>query len=75
VWPQGFLTGAGAAVIGAIADSPIPLGLALAHIWQLPILGLAAIWLLALHRSVVVATVGAGLLGVLATLAGAPLNH
>jgi len=75
VRPQGFLTGAGAAVIGAIAGPPIPLGLALAHVWQLPILGLAAIWLLALHRSVVITIVGAGLLGVLATLAGAPLNH
>ena len=72
---QAFLTGAGPAVIGAIAGSAIPLGLALAHLWQLPLLGLAALWLLVMRRSVVIAIVGAGLLGVLAALAGAPLSH
>ncbi|MBV9661216.1 MAG: chromate efflux transporter [Acidimicrobiales bacterium] len=72
---QAFLTGAGPAVIGAIAGSAIPLALALAHLWQLPILGLAAVWLLGLRRGVVIAIVGAGLLGVIAALAGAPLNH
>jgi chromate transporter len=72
---QAFLTGAGPAVIGAIAGSAIPLGLALAHLWQLPILALAAIWLLALRKGVVIALLGAGLLGVIAALAGAPLSH
>jgi chromate transporter len=43
---QAFLTGAGAAVIGAIAGSAIPLGRELAHLWQLGVLGSAAIWLL-----------------------------
>lgn len=33
---QSFLTGAGPAVIGAIAGSAIPLGLALTHLWQAP---------------------------------------
>jgi chromate transporter len=67
-----FLTGAGAAVIGAIAGSAIPLGCELSHMWQVGILGLAAIWLLALRRGVVVALLAAGVLGVIAVMAGAP---
>jgi chromate transporter len=69
---QAFLTGAGAAVIGAIAGSAIPLGRELAHMWQLGILGLAAVWLLGLRRGVVTALLAAGVLGVIAVLAGAP---
>lgn len=70
---QAFLTGAGPAVIGAIAGSAIPLGLALAHLWQVAVLALALVWLLLLRRSVVVAIIGAGVLGVIAVvLAGAP---
>lgn len=72
---QAFLTGAGPAVIGAIAGSAIPLGLALSHLWQLPLLGVSALWLLALRWPVVPAILGAGLLGVLAVLVGAPINH
>jgi chromate transporter len=67
-----FLTGAGAAAIGAIGGAAIPLGLALTHLWQLGILAVAALWLLGLRKSVVPALVGAGLLGVLAVAAGAP---
>jgi chromate transporter len=67
-----FLTGAGAAVIGAIAGSAIPLGRELAHLWQLGILGLAAFWLLGLRRPVVPALLAAGVLGVVAVMAGAP---
>jgi chromate transporter len=69
---QAFFIGAGAAVIGAIAGSAIPLGLELAHLWQLGILALAAVWLLALRRGVVVALLGAGALGLLAVVVGAP---
>ena len=69
---QAFLTGTGAAVIGAIAGSAIPLGRELAHVWQLAILGLAAIWLLGLRRGVVPALVACGLVGVIAVMAGAP---
>jgi chromate transporter len=69
---QGFLTGAGPAAIGAIAGATIPLGLALAHLWQIAVLALAATWLLGLRRGVVAAIVGAGALGVVAALAGAP---
>jgi chromate transporter len=69
---QAFLVGAGAAAVGAIAGAAIPLGLALAHEWQLGVLGLAAVWLLALRRGVVTTLLAAGLLGVVAVLAGAP---
>jgi chromate transporter len=69
---QAFLTGAGAAAIGAIAGAAIPLALALAHLWQLGVLGLAAVWLLGLRRGVVTALVAAGVLGVVAVMSGAP---
>ncbi len=72
---QAFLTGAGAAAIGAIAGSAIPLGLTLGHLWQLAVLAVAATWLIALRRNVVAALIGAGTLGVIAVLAGAPLHN
>lgn len=71
---KAFLTGAGPAAIGAIAGSTIPLGLELAHLWQLGLLGLDLIWLLALRRNVVVAIGGAAAIGVIAALAGAPVG-
>jgi chromate transporter len=71
---QAFLTGAGPAAIGAIAGATIPLGLALSHLWQVAVLAAAAAWLVALRRGVVAAIVGAGALGVIAALAGAPLG-
>ena len=69
---QAFFVGAGSAVIGAIAGSAIPLGSELAHLWQLGVLALAAVWLLALRRGVVIALVAAGAIGVVAVFAGAP---
>jgi chromate transporter len=69
---QAFLSGAGPAAIGAIAT--IPLGLALSHPWQLAVLGLAAVWLIALRRGVVSTLLGAAALGVIAALAGAPVG-
>ena len=42
---QSFLTGAGPAVIGAIAGSAIPLGLAFGHLWQIPVLAGGSVWL------------------------------
>jgi chromate transporter len=69
---QAFFVGAGSAVIGAIAGSAIPLGLELAHLWQMGVLALAAVWLLALRQGVVLALVAAGAIGVVAVLAGAP---
>jgi len=70
---QAFLTGAGPAAIGAIAGATIPLALALSHLWQAAVLALAAVWLLGLRRGVVPAIVGAGVLGVIAAFAGAPV--
>jgi chromate transporter len=72
---QSFLTGAGATVVGAIAGSAIPLGLALTQLWQVAIIGLALVWLLPLRRGVVPAIIGAGALGVIAVLLGAPVTH
>jgi chromate transporter len=68
---QAFLTGAGPAAIGAIAGAAIPLGLGLSHLWQVGVLALVAVWLVAVRRGVVPAIVGAGALGVVAVLAGA----
>lgn len=69
---QGFLTGAGPAAIGAILGSAVLLGLSLQHRWQIPVLLLAAGWLLGLRRGVVSCLLAAGALGILAVLAGAP---
>jgi chromate transporter len=70
---QAFLAGAGPAVIGAIAGSAIPLGLAFTHLWQIPVLAGALIWLLAARRGVVPALLVSGFIGVIAALAGAPV--
>jgi chromate transporter len=67
---QAFLTGAGAAAIGAIAGSTIALTRALNHPWQGVVLALALCWLLVLRRGVVTALVGAGMVGVLLGLTG-----
>jgi chromate transporter len=69
---QAFLTGAGAAVIGAIAGSAIPLARELAHLWQFGLLGLTAVWLLGLRRGLVPALLASGVVGVVAVMAGAP---
>jgi chromate transporter len=71
---QAFLTGAGAAAIGAIAGVTIPLTLALGFRWQYGVLALAALWLLALRRGVVGTWLGAAALGIVAALAGAPIS-
>jgi chromate transporter len=68
-----FLTGAGPAVIGAIAGSAVPLGLSLQHLWQIPVLAGALAWLLVLRRGVVSALLIAGAVGVVVAIAGAPV--
>jgi chromate transporter len=69
-----FLTGAGPAVVGAIAGSAIPLGLSLAHLWQIPVLAGALVWLFSIRpRGVVSGLLGAGILGVVVALAGVPV--
>ncbi len=72
---QAFLTGAGAGAIGAIAGSAVPLGLAIGHVWQVGVLAAACAWLVGLRRGVVTTLVGAGTIGVLAALVGAPVPH
>ena len=67
---QAFLTGAGPAAIGAILGSAVLLGASISHLWQLPVLVAAMIWLLALRRGVVTALIGAGMIGFVAALAG-----
>jgi chromate transporter len=75
VGAQAFLSGAGPAAIGAIAGSSIPLALALSRLWQVGVLALAAVSLLMFRRGVVPVLAGAGALGVVAALAGAPVPH
>ncbi len=70
---QSFLTGAGPAVIGAIAGSAIPLGLSLQHLWQLPVLAGALLWLFVIRRGVVSSLLLAGMVGVVLALAGMPV--
>jgi chromate transporter len=67
-----FFTGAGPAVIGAIAGSAIPLGLSLGHLWQIPMLAGAIVWLFVARRGVVSALLVAGAIGVAVALAGVP---
>lgn len=68
-----FLTGAGPAVIGAIAGSAVPLGLALSHLWQIPVLTGGLLWLFLFRRGVVSGLVVAGAIGALVALAGVPV--
>lgn len=67
---QSFLTGAGPAVVGAIAGSAIPLGLAFQHLWQVPVLGGALLWLFVLRRGVVSGLLLAGGVGLVLALSG-----
>ena len=67
---QSFLTGAGAAVIGAIAGSAIPLGLSFGYLWQVAVLGAALFWLFIVRRGVVSALLLTGLVGVLLAVSG-----
>ena len=69
---QSFLTGAGPAVIGAIAGSAIPLGLSFQHLWQIPVLAGALLWLFVTRRGVVSGLLIAGAIGVAVALAGVP---
>ena len=72
---RAFLDGAGPAAIGAILGAAVVLAQALQHGWQFALLAAAAVWLLLLRRGVVETLVGAGAIGVIAVLAGAPVTH
>ena len=65
-----FLTGAGAAAIGAIAGSALPLARSLHAPWQFAVLVVALGWLLVLRRGVVSALLLAGAVGAVIALAG-----
>jgi chromate transporter len=67
---QSFLTGTGPAVVGAIAGSAIPLGLAFQHVWQIPVLAGALLWFFAVRKGVVSGLLIAGGVGVLLGLSG-----
>jgi len=67
-----FLTGAGPAVVGAIAGSAIPLGLSFGHLWQIPVLAGGLVWLFVARRGVVTALLIAGAIGVVVALSGVP---
>jgi len=71
---RAFLDGAGPAAVGAIIGSAIPLTLALQHRWQYVLLAAAALALVPLRRSVLATLIGAGVLGAIAGLLGAPLS-
>ena len=70
---QSFLTGAGPAVIGAIAGSAVPLGLSLQYLWQIPIFAGAVLWLFVVRRGVVSGLLLTGAIGVVIALAGVPV--
>ncbi len=67
---QSFLSGTRPAAVGAIAGSAIPLALGIGHAWQIAVLVAAAVWMIALRRSVVAGLLAAGLIGVVVALAG-----
>ncbi len=69
-----FLGGAAPAAAGAIVGSALPLALAIGQPWQLPLLALAALALLAGRSPVVPTLLGCAAIGALAALAGAPLE-
>jgi len=68
---ESFFTGAGPAVVGAIAGSAVPLGFAFSHLWQIPVLTGVLLWLFPARRGVVSALVVAGAIGVIVALSGA----
>jgi chromate transporter len=72
---QAFLDGAGPAAIGAILGAAIPLAGALVETWQIVILVVAAVAVLAARRSTVTTLVAAGVIGAIVGLAGGPLPH
>ena len=70
---RAFLDGAGPAAIGAILGAAVTLAAALHQTWQLGLLAVAAVALLAFRRGVVPTLLGAAAIGVVAALVGAPL--
>jgi chromate transporter len=71
---RAFFDGAGPAAIGAILGSAIPLAFALQERWQWAVLAGAAVSLFVLRRGVVLTLLGAGAVGAVAVVLGAPLG-
>jgi len=71
---QGFLAGAGPAAIGAIAGTAILLSHGIEHLWQLPLLFLAVIWLLLARRGTVSILLFSGFTGAILGILGVPLG-
>ncbi len=71
---QSFLGGAGPAAIGAIAGAAIPLAFAIAHLWQVAILGGALVAIVGLRRNVVLTLVIAGVIGAVGAVLGLPVG-
>ncbi len=71
---QAFLTGAGATAIGAIAGSAIPLGMELQQWWQVVVLVVAGVWLLALRKRLVLCLLTMGVVGAVVVALGAPVR-
>jgi chromate transporter len=71
---RAFLDGAGPAAIGAIVGAAVTLAIALHEVWQFAILAAAALVLFVAKRGVVQTLIGAGVVGVIAALAGARLH-
>jgi len=70
---RAFLAGAGPAAIGAIIGAAIPLALALDEVWQYAVLAAAGVSLFVFRRGVMVTLLLAGVVGLIAEMAGAPL--
>jgi len=70
-----FLTGAGAAAIGAIGGASISLALQLTQPWQFAVLAVAIASVLAFGRGVVTTLLAAGAIGVVIALLGGPITH
>jgi chromate transporter len=68
-----FLDGAGPAAVGAILGAAVTLAAALTEPWQAGVLAVAAVALFAVRLGVVPTLLGAGAIGAVAALAGAPL--
>jgi chromate transporter len=71
---QSFLSGAGPAAIGAIAGAAVPLALAISHVWQGVVLGVAVVVIVGLRRSVVLTLVAAGVVGAVGAALGLPVG-
>ena len=62
---QAFLAGSGPAAIGAILGTSILLGAGVRHLWQIPLLLVAALWLLVARKGTLSILIAGAVLGAL----------